>query len=178
MKDVAIIGKAGAGKDTVARLLDEVAPGFIMLAFADQMKWFYHAIFTSVPPEPKPRKGYQWFGQMMRSHYADVWVKHLAENYSSIKEWMSNPVIITDVRQPNEYEWCKENGFVIVKVTASGYTRLERMINRGDNFKMEDLHHETESYIDGFEYDFLIDNSGTIEDLKEQIKRLTGHLNR
>lgn len=179
MKDVAIIGKAGAGKDTVAQLLDELAPGFIRLAFADPVKAYYHSIFMSEPPEPKPRAGYQWFGQKMREHDPDVWIKHLAETYNSITEWTSNPVIITDLRQPNEYEWCRKNGFVIVKVWATEETRIERLKKRGDNFKLEDLNHETERYIDEFKSDFWLDNDeDDIDYLKKQITKLVGFLNR
>lgn len=179
MKDIAIIGKAGSGKDTVAKLLNKiVTPSFDRLAFADAMKEFYHDIFN-VPTEPKPRHGYQWFGQVMREHDPNVWVKQMEERFQRSKAmYNGEPVIITDVRQPNEYEWCYKNGFIFVKVTAVDDVRLDRMRRRGDDFKPEDLNHETESYIDNFDYDFLINNSGTIENLKPQIKKLVGILNR
>lgn len=177
MRDIALIGKAGSGKDTVALLLKEHIPDLHRLAFADPMKEFYHYIFN-VPPEPKPRQGYQWFGQEMRKHDPDVWVRQLASRYLHVKERYGGcPVVITDVRQPNEHQWCRENGFVIVRVFASDETRIRRLKQRGDNFKPEDLNHETERYVDEFKHDFLIDNDKNDMDyLRKQIKELAGFL--
>lgn len=75
--------------------------------------------------------------------------------------------VVTDLQQPNEYQYLKEDGFTIVKVEADSEVHLERMRKEKDTFRMEDLHHETESQIDSMPCDYLVTNNTTLEDLEE-----------
>lgn len=175
MRDIAIIGKAGSGKDTVSSILSEYIPNLTQLAFAEPLKRYYHKIFPHVPTEPKPRQEYQWFGQVMRQRDPYVWVRLLENKYREIKK-RGQTVVITDVRQTNEYDFCWRYGFFVIKVVASDETRIERMKERGDSFDLPDLNHETERYIDYFPYNFIIHNDGSVEELRYQIKRLADAL--
>lgn len=161
---IALTGKARAGKDEVARYLREKY-GYTTFAFGDELKRYAHELFGT--SEAKPRELYQWFGQTMRERDPDIWVRKCFEN---IKRYsvevdeicsgleVSDRVIITDLRQPNEYEACRSEGYTIIRVNADDETRLARMRTTGDSFNEADLSHETESHIGGFAVDYEIYN--------------------
>src|SRR5690606_12804123 len=115
---IGLIGKAGTGKDTVAAYLVAVY-GFRKFAFADRLKEIDYELFG--PTEGKNRKRLQEFGQFCRSIDPDVWVKQLDKR---IQGYTGNAVI-TDIRQKNELDYCKRNGFVIVKIICQLETRLQ-----------------------------------------------------
>lgn len=118
----------------------------------------------------KPRKLLQDYGQLMRSIDPDVWVRKLDE---SVRIWesmeMFDGVVVHDGRQPNEFEWAKENGFTIIRVSANEDYRLERAKESGDNFTVKDLRHETEQHVDDIVADYDIFNGGSIDELKRKI---------
>lgn len=191
---IAITGKMRAGKDTVYSILSEelelalkevnnFTDGVFITnqhTFGGQLKHFAELLF----PEHfvgggKPRQLFQEFGQTMRQIDEDVWVKKAdQEIQNKLKSTHADVHIsyITDLRQPNEYEYCKENGFSILRVNATDEVRLARMTADGDNFTKEHLHHETETYVDGYEVDYDIHNNFTtqngLEELRKEIKKL------
>ncbi|MBU8597349.1 adenylate kinase [Alkalihalobacillus clausii] len=179
---IALIGKARAGKDSVADLLAEHY-GFTKYAFGTALKRYYHDIFGE--QDGKPREGYQWFGQTMRERDPGVWVRKLFEEIDidlGCEELFSFmlPIfpVITDVRQQNEYDRCRAEGYTIIRVEADDTTRLERMRAAGDRFNIDDLKHDTETQLDAFEADYTVDNGAgvTLDDLKRQVDVIMGEL--
>lgn len=165
---IALTGKMRSGKDTVAAHLCE-RYGFERVAFGDALKRNAHAVFPWISAESKPRSLYQQFGQVMRQEFDEnVWIKHARLAVDSIV----GAVVITDLRQPNEYEWARTNGFVIIRVTAPDGLRIKRAISAGDDFTVHDLAHETELAIDGFAVDAEIVNDGSVDDLKRKIDEI------
>jgi len=95
--------------------------------------------------------------------HPNVWVNALMGKYTytpdglPLKKW-----IITDVRFPNEARAIKDRGGFIIR------------INRyppGVSPKLMDLH-ESETALDEWEFDHVVWNNGTIEDLTNQIKEI------
>jgi dephospho-CoA kinase len=164
---LALTGKLRAGKDSVADYLVD-RYGFRRVAFADALKRFAHEIFPWVPETPKPRALYQSLGQAVRTVDESVWVRHaLAEVDRLTAQGYS--VVVTDLRQPNEFEALRAAGFTIVRVTAPDEVRIARALAAGDDFTVHDLAHETELHVDAFAVDYEIDNSGSLEWLQTQI---------
>lgn len=153
------------------------------VAFGDALKKYAHMVFSDNTSDRKDRKLYQDFGQKMREIDPDVWVKavnrevemrrrfglrisyHSSVAYGKTPEELEKlpnegmyAPIITDLRQPNEYKYCKENGFYVIRVNASEDIRKHRMKQAGDKVSSVDLNHETESHIDTFEADYEILN--------------------
>ena len=191
MLKIALTGKMRAGKSTVADHLT-VYYGFAQFAFGDALKSFAHEIFGK--PKEKDRNLYQWFGQTMRSRDPDVWVRHLD---NSIREYIDfvnendgpfyvkryrdslpKNIVITDLRQPNEYDYCRREGYTIIRVNCPEEIRIERMIAAGDRFDQTMLDHETERYVDKFDVDYEIDNSGRWIDMAEQVDVIMRELRR
>lgn len=193
---IAITGKMRAGKDTVYSILKEelelelkkvnnfAEADVVFLTnqhtFGGQLKHFAELLFPEhFVAGGKPRQLFQEFGQSMRQIDEDVWVKKVdQEIQNKLKSTHADVHIsyITDLRQPNEYEYCRENGFFILRVNATDEVRLARMMADGDNFNKEHLHHETETYVDGYKVDYDINNNFTtqngLEELRKEVKQL------
>lgn len=177
---IALTGKMRSGKTEIERYLTK-QHGFNSVAFGDQLKHFAHKIFDDAtddagydPFRPgsrqKPRTLYQQFGQLCREIDPDVWIKHAqrtVEYYEGLRSTIG--IVISDLRQPNEYEWAKANGFTIAKVVADDAVRLERARQAGDIFTEEDFGHETEWHVNGFRGDYTIVNDGELAELQRKV---------
>ncbi len=192
---IALTGKMRSGKSKAAKHLF-MEHGFHEIAFGDELKRVADELFdgtdvkeyASIPiyrknedipflPDNeiigyrKPRRRYQDFGQYMRQLDPNVWIRH-AEQSMHVWENMRNVngIVISDLRQPNEEEWAKANGFTIVRINANEDARLERARTLGDDFSVEDLRHETELHVDDILADYEITNDDDCTD--EMFSRL------
>jgi dephospho-CoA kinase len=171
---IALTGKMRSGKDTVGDYLAQEYE-FTRFAFGDELKRYAHELFGD--SKAKQRELYQWFGQTMRQRDGDIWVRKCFDRirYSRICPVNGDDnlrPVITDLRQPNEYERCRADGFAIIRVTAPDELRLARAKEAGDQFTAADLTHETESHIDGFAVDYEFVNDGTKAELLRKVDEL------
>lgn len=193
--NIAITGKMRSGKDVISRYLCEKY-GYTKFAFGDELKRYADELF-GVHGGGKRRELYQWFGQTMRERDPDIWVRkcfelitEAAENTTVVCEWLRvlgevvpeqesefRPVI-SDMRQPNEYDRCRTEGFVIIRVTAPEGLRIQRAVESSDVFDYADLKHDTESHVDSFDVDYEIHNDGSLEDLYAQIDAIMAEISR
>ena len=67
--------------------------------------------------------------------------------------------IITDVRFPNEAQAIKDRGGVVIRINKP------QLIER-------DFEHLSETSLDNYEFDHVIENNGSIEELVEKVKQL------
>ncbi len=163
---IALTGRMRSGKDTVADYLTDIY-GFQRFAFADGIRATCALALPHILAQGrKPRKLYQGVGQDFRKYDPDVWIRY---TFNEIEASRPESVIITDMRQPNEYRYLKVKGFYIVRVNASYETRLERMRAAGDDFDPADLDHETEKHFDTFTVDYELYNDGPLEQLEAQV---------
>ncbi|MGR9546584.1 deoxynucleotide monophosphate kinase family protein [Priestia megaterium] len=165
---IAFVGKMRSGKDTAGNYLLSKSQWTKQLAFGDEIKGLIKTYFPHLLVQ-KPRKLMQEVGQLFRKYDADIWVKRLNTTYLNYKYRGYTDFIITDVRQQNEVDYLKSQGFVIVKVETAEELRIERIKASGDAFNIEDLYHETEQAVDTLEYDYLVTNNTSIKDLTKQI---------
>ncbi|SEN21108.1 hypothetical protein [Paenibacillus sp. OV219] len=163
---IALVGYARSGKDTVASIIQELCPPIVTLSFADEMKNMFHDTFPNVPRIPKPRDGYEKFGMSMREIDENVWINKLAKSFS-MWECSGAGIIITDVRMPNEAQWCRENGFAIVCVSTKDEVRRDRAAE-GETFHKVNTSEQELWQID---WDYIIGNSGTREELEINVAR-------
>ncbi|WP_214780655.1 AAA family ATPase [Exiguobacterium sp. s22] len=164
---IAIYAPMRSGKSEAARLL-AAHHGFVRRSFGCLLKMYAEALFGS--SDVKPRALYQHFGQLCRQIDPDVWVRHLADNITATCP--DDPIVIDDLRQPNEYAWARANGFVIVKVECHADTRKARLEALGEPVDDVLLTHETESHFADFEPDYVIPNDGDTVDLRANIAML------
>jgi dephospho-CoA kinase len=167
---VALIGKMRSGKDTLADYVIEEY-GFTQFAFGDGIREICRILFPEQMKEGnKPRSLLQGVGQKMRQIDNDVWVNKCF-NEIEAEKGILNP-IITDLRQPNEYKRCKDEGYIMIRVYCDDEIRIKRILEKNDKFDLKDLQHETELHIDTFEYDYIINNNGNLEDSYKQFDEI------
>lgn len=175
--NIALCGELRSGKDSVGAYLSQYY-GYTRFAFGDELKRYAHELFGE--SDGKQRGLYQWFGQTMRERDPGIWVRKCFENIDAVRPWIFKDqgpkfprkdfrVVITDLRQPNEYARCRSEGYVIIRVTAPESTRITRAIQSGDTFDLRDLTHDTESHVSTFAVDYEIVNDGTLAELHANI---------
>jgi hypothetical protein len=165
-------GAAGAGKDTAASFLMGRPHNFIRLAFADKLKIGCKAIFgltdsqvfgqdkdkidrywNLTPREILQRVGTECFRNTFDS---DIWVKAALREVDA--KWYD--YVITDVRFPNEATAIKALGgrvFCISRANAPGLS----------------MAHVSESALRDWPFDGVIENNGSLEDLRVAVLKQT-----
>jgi dephospho-CoA kinase len=168
---IALTGQMRSGKDTVGKFLVE-EHGFKRFAFGDEIVKICRKLFPNeFRTGEKPRKLLQDFGQYCVSIDKDVWVNRLfKEMLWNNTDPLEDNVVITDLRQPHEYEKLVESGFIIVRVMADPELRKKRIISVGEKYDPKTFNHTTEQFVKTFEVDYEIENNGTREELIQQIK--------
>ena len=130
--------------------------------------------------EKKPRRLYQDVGEKLRELDPLVWVRQAEKTilfYENYKDHIG--VVISDLRLPIEEQWAKDNGFIIIRVNADESDRLARIERAGDDFKAEDLRHETEQYVDSIEADYDIWNGEGVSEgeLRRKVDEIMNEIN-
>lgn len=147
--------QARVGKDTACDFLSEKYGGQVH-RFSETL---YNILYMTQEilgfDQKKDRKFLQYIGtDWAREQDPDVWVRCLFESIESIPD---ENVFISDLRFPNEMERLKEEGFVCV--------RILRDVNETSN-------HASEVGLLNAEFDFVIENNGTLEEFYEKLDTL------
>lgn len=166
---IALIGGARTGKDTIANYLGSKA-GFKRLAFGDSLKDFLFEVFPDLPREPKPRQAIIDFGQSCRDIDPLVWIKQLDRTARTYEKNGYANFVITDVRQANEIDYCREKGYLLVKVEASKEAQVKRALAGGEVLDTENILDSLALSFDS--YDLKIENNGSLLDLYQQVDKL------
>lgn len=112
---VGLMGYAGAGKDAAAAAL--VARGWEAHAFASVLKLVAKRVGWNGEKDERGRRLLQDLGVGARELIdPDVWVKTLEADVDS----HADPAVITDVRFPNEIEWIRDRGGIVVRIDRPG----------------------------------------------------------
>lgn len=172
---IGIAGKIGSGKDTVGEIIQRNIPGSEIKKFASPIKQiagiilgedprkFEDRIYRTAPLGPQwgfltPRKILQLLGTEAGRDiiHPDIWINATFANWNQDTDW-----IITDVRFPNEAESIKKRGGVVVHVKRDVETPKKY------------AEHSSETSLDGYtKWDYVIDNSGTFDELEKKVKEL------
>ena len=178
---IGLAGKARSGKDTVGNYL-ETQHFFHSTAFADRLKEICAEIFDFTEEQlwgdlkeevdplvgKSPRFCLQYVGtEIARACWPDVWLWHLEKN---VRHWMADglDMVVTDVRMENEAGLIKDLGGYLIRVDRD----QARASNGVPN-------HSSETALDDWqEWDLVIDNNGSLEELYAQVDRFITALRR
>ena len=206
---VGVCGFQGSGKDTVADYLVNVH-GFRRISFAGTLKDAVSAIFgwdrellegrtkesrdwrekvdkwwadKLNMPHLTPRWVLQNIGtEVFRRNFHDnIWIHSVEHKLATI----SDNVVISDVRFPNEIKSIKDAGGMVIRTHRGPdpeWYHAAEIVNKGptknlswasnksflDNYKI----HASETSWIGTNFDAILDNDGTIDDLYNQINQL------
>ncbi len=160
-------GKQYSGKDTAAKLILDAFPQFIRIGIADAIKLEYgkrnNLTFLEIENNKgKYRTGLIELGNEGRNIHPDFWLNKIIEQDKN--------VIVPDVRLLHEAEVFKNAGAILIRVEASYETRNKR----GTITNTNDL---TETELDSYSgFDYILNNNGNYEELKENILPLIDFL--
>ncbi|WP_405793355.1 hypothetical protein [Streptomyces sp. NBC_01506] len=186
-RHVALMGRAGSGKDTVgARLVQQFA--FARVAFADPLRDMALSLDPVVAYEPtgygplpirlsdvvrrdgwhqakhrpEVRRTLQRLGQSVRNQDDEYWL-HAALAKVDVADRWGLPVVVTDTRYVNEAEALQARGALLV--------RVERPGKHGPAGK-DERQHTSETELDDFPADAVLTNAGTVAELHALADRL------
>ena len=169
MADKIIIfsGKQYAGKDTAAKIMLDEMPDFRRCAMGDIIKLTYgtqkNLTYEEIEKnKSKYRADLIILGNWGRAQSPDYWLQKIVEQDGNI--------IVTDVRIPHEHEVFKKAGAITIRVEATREIRA----SRGELIGEEDI---TEVGLDNIkDWDFIIDNNSSYENLKLQVNRIISRI--
>ena len=128
-------------------------------------------------PTLTPRWVLQYWGTEVcrRSFHDDIWIASLENKLRNSKD----NVVISDCRFPNEIKSIKDSGGKIVLVKRGelpAWYNLAVSANQGHNLAAQELKHlkihASETAWVGTEFDYELDNNGTIDQLFARTKNL------
>lgn len=177
---IGLTGLAGSGKDTVREILVNGDLPFSGIAFADPIRDMLKALLDSVGVNPRwmtdrdlkerdiPEIGssYRKMAQQLGTEWGraidpDFWLK-IARTKVQVRQRNGFHTVVSDVRFPNEAAWIKANGGVVWKISRPGIEPVRA--------------HASEALVDGLPYDYVINNRGSIEDLKPAVQAALAYL--
>lgn len=188
---LAISGKARAGKNTVASFFaDNVKfknSKEKIVALADPMKFLVKTMFPEARKEclygpselraeiisdkykdryGKPlthRQALLDIGAYGRKYNNDIWLHLLVEDANNSKD--INTYIVSDVRFLNEFYYLKKSGFIMIRVLRNEHTKIN------DPSELE------QDAIPNSEFNYIIDNNGTLDDLEKEVSEVSLKMN-
>ena len=170
MKIYVICGKARHGKDTTALAIKKAysEKKVINLSYGSYIKEFARNISDwDGSEETKPRELLQHLGtEVIRNNIdKDFFIKRLC-NDIRVYSYYFDVITISDARFPDEILTPKKlfDDVITIKVVR-------------DNFETslsdDEQKHSTETALDNFnDYDYVIENNGSIEELDEKVKTI------
>lgn len=174
---IGLCGPAGAGKDTVRRILED-AHGFWGLAFADPVRDMARALLSHVYAEhaaerrelketPVPVLGasYRQIAQTLGTEWGrqtirpTLWIDIAMAKVRLAAAQGRRHIVISDVRFPDEMEAIRSIGGVIWAVTRPGVEPVREHVS--EHIAREAVHWADE----------ILCNGGTMDDLRERVGR-------
>lgn len=149
-------GVARSGKDTFAKFLDEFVPTS-KVSSIDYVK--YIAKRCEWDPTTKTEKDRKFLSDLkiLMGNYNDLPYRTIRE---AVEHFMKSPeknVLLIDIREPAEIDRAKKefNAETILIVNPNVPHILSNMADR---------------HVHEYEYDWIIKNSGTLEEFKEKVR--------
>jgi hypothetical protein len=188
-RSVAVVGKFGAGKTTLAeRLIKDYS--YVRVGFANRLKEVAEAVYGGGRPVSKGavyaltdettgklrevtgRRLLQELGQSVKVMDRDLWIRWLDADIRDGK-YGNGPFAIDDCRFPYEANYLRDElGFVIVKLDTpdeTRFTRYERLYGRRPS--EDEVNHPSETQVDAIVEDLLVPGDIPVADLARIVVR-------
>jgi len=182
MYNVAIVGKMGAGKSSLANFLVDVHQ-YTRVANAGALKTLAQMAYGPIdkgetyritqdymlgPQETEisGREILQGIGQTLKSFDRDIWLKAMVRSMESLQ----GPFVCDDTRFPFEADFLRKQGWIIVKLYVPKEIRMARYKSLyGREPTDAEMSHPSETEVDQIEEDLLLSGLEPIETLVEQL---------
>ena len=171
---IGISGKLGSGKDTSCDILIQQFPYLSRYAFADRLKEVVSTLTRINRDYLNDQEGKRIIpigfdkscGQLLQiigeglcdKISPDLWVNCLLQDTKR-----DHAIVITDTRKIIEANAIKKKCGLLIRI--NGDPADIRKLNKSNR----DLNHSTEIELDDYQFDYIIENNGTIDDLKNKL---------
>ena len=177
MKIIMISGKSQSGKDTFAKILEkdlkEKNYNVLTIHFADLVKFYAKQYYNwNGEKDYDGRALLQLIGTtIMRSRYPTYWAEIVAKFIDAIEELRHFQIIlIPDWRFINEYEtiydYAKKLNQEVITIRVNRYNK-DGSLYINPHMNEQQATHISECELDNFAFNWIIENKGTLEDLKD-----------
>lgn len=172
-----IFGIRGSGKTTVANYLEE-NHSYKQFALATRVRKACSAFGIDNPTKADLVNIGTGIGRKQIDNL--LWIR-LTENdidtYHSLTQAYDyqSPIVISDIRFPNEYEHFLDKGYFPIHIIGSEEDNIKRVKQRDGYIQEELLQHETETNHNDFT-GLKIRNDGSLDDLYNQVDSLVSLL--
>jgi hypothetical protein len=132
-------------------------------------------------PNLTPRWVLQYWGTEVcrKAFHDDIWIASLENKLRN----STDDIVISDCRFPNEIKSIKDAGGIVIRVVRGPEPEwydiaLDENLNKSEKAKWELINrkvHVSETAWVGTDFDAVLDNNGTIDDLFQQIKNLVSN---
>lgn len=180
MKVILISGKAGHGKDTLATLMRKYLEAnnkkVLTIHFGDPVKWLARDFlgWDGDKTTVEGRNILQTLGtNIMRTAYPTYWAEIIAKFISAVNMW--DYVLIPDWRFENEFETVYQYNELVTTVRIERYNQ-DGTFYRNPNMTMYQLLHVSECQLDKFPFEWIVENRGTTNDLKDSVEVMLEHI--
>lgn len=179
MQLIGLTGRAGCGKDTVARILCETQ-GFVQIALADPLRDGLKAMFglsdDQISRRDLKETRIDWLGKSPRELMqtlgtewgreqvsADIWLRVARRRIEKIKASPPclhiNGIVISDIRFENEADWLRAQGGCVWHIHRPA----------GCVLSIHTAAHSSEQHIPALDSEPHIDNTGDLDDLYTKV---------
>jgi hypothetical protein len=186
---IAISGKIGSGKSTVGDIFER--EGFVLDSFAKSVKDICCILFgydrdtiegstpnsriwreaidkkntnllkrDFTPRDAMVLVGTEFGRNMIHNN---IWIETLFNRYDKNKH-----LLVTDLRFPNEYEEIKKRGGIVIRINRPITTKLTNL---------NSSNHISECALDNHNFDYVINNDGTLYDLEISVLNIINEIN-
>lgn len=176
---IAFTGKMGSGKSTAAKQLEKLGYYVTILKFAAPLYDIQELIYRRIEPIirrdhtfEKDRKLLQLLGtEWGRSLDEDLWVKLWKQDVEKLtnrfKDRPNHIIVVDDCRFDNEAQAVTDKGGYIVNIQCDGLAYSTRTI-----LSKSGTEHSSERGISSRFILATLENNGTVEELKENLKNI------
>lgn len=185
MIKIALSGKGGVGKNTIASLiayniLHLKNNEYVIAAFAERIKYIIQKFFPGCDDEAlygaselrqniitselditfSDEVTYRQvscdIGKIGRKYSPLIWIMHVARQLNQASE-LTKLFMISDLRFIDEFNWAKENGFVMCR------------IKRDEKLQLDDISETEQDELKDDQFDIIIDNNCSIKELSKKV---------
>jgi dephospho-CoA kinase len=160
---IALTGKTGSGKSTVARYL-EMKHGFVVCNTGARCRELAREFFGC-----EEKYYLNKITDCFRALEPGVWLKVGLQKVSLT----TDKIVIDSIRFQEDYRVARERSFSIWRIECRSDIRIDRLRSRGDEFRVTDEEHVSETALDGLPYDAVLENNGgSLEDIYSKVEEL------
>lgn len=179
---IAVSGYAGSGKDSIGEIVTSLHPDWEVKKWAGKLKQIT-SFLTGIPVGlledqdiKKMNLGSEWddpitdepmtIRDMLQKLgtegfrngiHTNVWINALMSDYrpAKLSQYRPSKWVITDTRFPNEAQAVVDRKGIVIRVNRPGFKPVND--------------HPSETALDGWSFDHVINNNGTLKELEEQV---------